>query len=88
MGSKDFKVKVKQNNFCLLDSDKIEVALLENHKATFFMNNTNLNFNSVETLPHLNAKAAFQVDSLVVFRTRRQTLAKIGYLQDILSTCF
>ena len=32
------------------------------------MNNSNLNFNSVETLPHLNAKAAFQVDSSAVFR--------------------
>ena len=32
------------------------------------MNNSNLNFNSVETLPNLNAKAAFQVDSSAVFR--------------------
>ena len=27
-----------------------------------------LNFNSVENLPHLNAQAAFQVDSSAVFR--------------------
>ena len=32
------------------------------------MNNSNLNFNSVETLPNLNARAAFQVDSSAVFR--------------------
>lgn len=32
------------------------------------MNNSFLNFNSVETLPHLNAQAAFQVDSSAVFR--------------------
>ena len=32
------------------------------------MNNSNLNFNSVETLPHLNVQAAFQVDSSAVFR--------------------
>ena len=33
------------------------------------MNNSNLNFNSVETLPNLNAKATFQVDSSAhVFR--------------------
>ena len=52
------------------------------------MNNSNLTFNSVETLPHLNAQAVIQVDSSVVFRTRRHTLVEIGYLQDILSTCF
>ena len=28
----------------------------------------NLNFNSVENMPTLNAKAAFQVDSSAVFR--------------------
>ena len=32
------------------------------------MNNSNLNFNSVENIPTLNAKAAFQVDSSAVFR--------------------
>lgn len=32
------------------------------------MNNTNLNFNSVENIPILNAQAAFQVDSSAVFR--------------------
>ena len=32
------------------------------------MNNSNLNFNSVETLPNLNVRAAFQVDSSAVFR--------------------
>ena len=32
------------------------------------MNYSNLNFNSVETLPSLNAQAAFQVNSSAVFR--------------------
>ena len=32
------------------------------------MNNTNLNFNSVENIPILNARAAFQVNSSAVFK--------------------
>ena len=32
------------------------------------MNNSYLNFNSVENIPILNAQAAFQVDSSAVFR--------------------
>ena len=41
------------------------------------MNNSNLNFNSVETLPNLNAKAAFQVDSSAVFREQGEIVPTI-----------
>jgi hypothetical protein len=39
------------------------------------MEKFNLNFNSVENLPHLNAQAAFQVDSSAVFREQCDNLS-------------
>ena len=41
------------------------------------MNNSNLNFNSVENIPTLNAKAAFQVDSSAVFREQGEIVTAI-----------
>ena len=39
------------------------------------MEKLNLNFNSVENLPHLNAQAAFQVDGSAVFRKQGGNLS-------------
>ena len=39
------------------------------------MNKTYLNFNSVEDVPLLNSRAAFQVDSSAVFREQDDNLS-------------